>query len=299
MSSAFAFNVVEMNGTALTGIRSPNFQRRENYSPVGTDGTLHQTSNAIIRTAPMVSFQTIAVRALITALNGSTDLYMKLLNGSTGMRLIGLQTATATTGYLSTASHASRLGPNGQVYLAGLSWTPGNVLVADVDAYFLSTDGTTDPITVGSTTALPTLSVNTEQLVMSSLVIGGLTITNCSNWTLSIAHQCENNDEAICYSTGLPHPVLLRQAGVGGQTEIAMTCDTLDLNGSVTTSGTGVAVFKTVNPVGVGVSSNTTTVTVNGGLIREGEISGQPGGRRITVRGTYNGSNLPLVIANA
>ncbi len=297
--SAFAFEVVQLNGSSLTGIRSPNYQRREQYAPVATDGTLHQTSNAVIRAAPMASFQTIAVRALITALNDSSDLYMKALNGSTGLRMIGLQTAPAGPGYLATSSHASHTAANGQVYLSGLSWSPGDVLVADVDAYFLSTDGTTDPVSFSAATALPTLSVNTEQLVMSSLVIGGLTITKITNWNLSIVHQCENNDDAICFSTGLPFPTLLRQAGVGGQTEIVMTCDTLDLNGSITTSGTGVAVFKTVNALGVGVSSNTTTVTVNGGLIRTEEVQGKPGTRRISVRGTYNGTNLPLVIANA
>lgn len=297
--TGFNFSVVKLNGTALVGIRSPDYQRREKYAPIGTDGTLHQTSNAVIRTAPMASWQTIAVRALVAILNGSTDLPMKAHDATNGLEMIGMQINSAGPGYDATAIHASRKAPRGQTYLSGLSWSPGDVLVASCDSYFISAAGGTDPVTISSTTALPTLSVNTQQLTLTSLVIGGLTITRVQSWEMSIGHKCENNDESVCYNTGLPHPILLTQAGVNGQTEFTMTVDTLDLNGAVTAAGTAVAVFSTINPLDVGVTAVTTTATLNGSLIREEAIQGQPGGRRITVRGTYNGTNLPFALANS
>lgn len=293
----FAFDLVRFNGTVLGGIRSPSYQRREKRAPIGTDGTLHQTGNGVIRAAPMASFGTIAVRTLAGILDGSTDAPMKAMNGSTGLELIGAALNTAAPGYSASSIHASRLAASGQLCLSGMSWSPGDVLEAQCDGYAIAAAGGTDPF-VASSIALPTLPTNQEQLVLSSLIIGGLTILRASSWNLSIAHHCENQDES-CYNTGLPFPIQLMQAGVGGQTEFRMEADILDLTGSITSSGTAVAVFTQINHLGVGLDTETLTVTLANCLIREEGISGRPGGRKIIADATFNGSTKPLTLAAA
>jgi hypothetical protein len=293
-------NYIRLNGSPLIGVRNPNFQRRETYSPIGTDGTLHQTSNAVIRGAPMISLETIAVRTLIGLLNDSDDTPMKAFDGANGIDMIGLLSSQAVPGYETDASHARRQMKRGQIYLSGLQWSPGEVLVASLDAFGVSQidEGNVDPVTVASNVAFPTLSLNEEQLVLTALTVGAQEITQTKSWSLAITHQAENNDEAICFNTGLPFPVQMREAGVGGQLEFIATIEILDVNVVIPSSGTMVAEFQTLSPLGVGVSGDTTTVTLNSSLIREEAIEGTPAGRRITIHGTYDGVNLPLTIEN-
>jgi hypothetical protein len=56
-----------------------------------------------------------------------------------------------------------------------------------------------------------------------------------------------------------------------------------------------------LNHLGVGVSANTATVTINGAFARQRRIDGPRGtaARRIEIFGTFDGSNRPLTIATA
>lgn len=295
----FAFSLVRLNqaATCLGGIREPNFQRRQSYKRGELDGSLHATSQHAIRTAPMARFQTVAARALNALLTGSSELPMVALDGTNGIELIGGQINASGPGYAAGTVHARRKMASGQLYLAGLDWSPGDVLVATAEAFGIAAAGGTDPVT-SDTIAAPTIPVNTEQLVLSSLTLGGLTIPRCASYSVQVQHQAENNDEEVCYNLGLPHPVMMRTAGVGGPTEVTATIEAADLTGTPTVAGTCTAVFTALGVNAVGLGANTLTVTLSNCLIQEEEIQGRPGRRRFVARATFNGTTRPLTLAN-
>lgn len=303
MASSFAFNLVRLNSAVATacmlGIRNPDYQRRDVRAPRADDGTLHQTTTAVRRTAPMARFGTVAVRTLAGVLSGSSELPMVALDGSNGLEMIGGKINSAGPGYLATSTHARRVAITGQLYLAGLNWRINDVLEAACEAFFYAAAGGTDPVTAG-VVALPTPALNTEQLVLTALTIGGTAFGDgCVSAGFSIAHQCENNDEEICYNAGLPHPVALKQAGVGGASEIVGSFETVDLSTAVPASGTVVATFTLLAPLGVGIGSTGITVTLNTCLLREEEIPGQNGQaakRKISAYPTFNGTNRPITV---
>jgi len=294
----FAFSLVKLNGSLLTGISSPTYDRRESHSPLGDDGTLHQTGDGVIRAAPMARFTTKAIRALFIALGTTGQVPFVALDGTNGIELIGTKISTTAPGYDATSVHASRKGPKGELYLKSLRYSPGDVAEAECEAFFFSSAGGTDPITV-ATVALPTLAANTEQLVLSALTIGATPITKLRSFEVSIDHRGENNVQDHCYDSGLPFPVLTTKAGVNGQTEIIVTIETTDLTTSYA-NGTVTAAFTVVNNLGIGLAATTATMTINGSIVREDAISGakgQAGGRRISIRGTFDGTNRPCTIA--
>lgn len=298
--TAFNFSLAALNGTTLTGLRSARLDRRETQSPIGTDGTLHQTSAAVIRAAPMASLTTISVRALLAILGTSGQVPFVALNGSTGLVMYGPKISTTGPGYDGSTVHKTCTAANGMLFLDRVSWSPGQVAEATASVFFTSSSGSTNPV-ADSTAALPTLPVNTEQMVLSSLTINATSVSRCASLEVAIAHRAENNDEAVCYNQGLPYPILLTQAGVAGQTEIMVTIDTLDLT-TAFTNGTVVIGFTSLSHLGVGLGSNTATITINGVLAREQEIageSGQPARRQILIRGTFDGTNRPLTVATA
>jgi hypothetical protein len=240
------------------------------------------------------------MRSLFSVLNGSA-LPFVALNGSTGLVMYGGQLLTTGPGYQGNGNHLSLTALNGQVFLSSVTWSPGSVAKATADCYFRSTAGGTDPVTAASNANLPTLSVNTEQLVLSALTLGGSSVTRVANLSININHQCENNDEAICYNTGLPHPILLKEAGVGGQTEISATVETLDLTTSFS-AGSLVATFTALSNTGVGLASNTATITLSNCVVRTRDIPGQQGGpgvRAMDIRATYDGITQPVTVAVA
>jgi len=295
----FSFSLVRLNqaSTCLGGIRAPSFVRRPAYRRGEDDGTIHATSQHANRVAPMARFQTVAARALNALLVGSSELPMVALDGTNGLELIGGQIATAVPGYLGTTSHARRQAISGHVYLAGLDWSPGDVLVSTAEAFAIAANGTTDPFPA-TIVALPTVPVNTEQLVLSSLTLGGLAITRCASYSVQVTHQAENNDDGICFNLGLPFPVMLKTAGVGGTSEVVITIECDDLTGTPTVAGACTAVFTALAVNGVGLGTAIMTVTGNNCLIQEEEIQGRPGRRRFTARATWDGTTRPLTCVN-
>ncbi len=299
---AFAFNKVRVNSsTLLTGVTSPSAEQRETQKVLAADGTLHQTGAGVIRRAPKIGFQTVSVIAAFTLLGTGDEIPYLALDGSNGIEAIGGKINPAAPGYLGTSTHASRKMIGGAIVLAALSWSPGDVVRVTLEAYGFSVNGTTAAM-AEATIAAPTEVQNTEQMVVSTITLAGVSITRAASVELAVTHQVENNDEEICYSLGLPEPVALKQPGVGGQTEVILTVETLDLTTALTTAGTCTVVMTRLNHNGVGYDTETATVTLNSALIREEVVRGEDsraGKRRITCRGTFDGTNRPLTITTA
>jgi hypothetical protein len=299
---AFAFNKVRVNSTTLlTGVSSPTAEQRETQKPLMTDGGLHQTGSGVLRRAPKIGFSTISVIAAFTLLGTGDEIPYVALNGSNGIEAIGGKINPDAPGFLGTSTHASRKMISGALVLSALSWTPGDVVRVTLEAFGISANGTTAAM-AESTIAAPTEVQNTEQLVVSAITLAGVSVTKASSVNLAVTHQVENNEEEICYSLGLPEPVALKQPGVGGQTEIILTVETLDLTTALTVTGTCTVVMTRINHLGVGYDTETATITLNNALIREETVTGEDGRaakRRITCRATYDGSNKPLTLATA
>jgi hypothetical protein len=298
--TAFAFNLVRLNNTLLSGVRQPDFQRREKYAPLETDGTLYQTSRPVIRAAPMAGFTTVAFRALVQSLTATSGIPYTLLDGTNGLELIGAKINPTSPGYDSTVSvHARRQHLNGLLMLKGISWRPGDVAEASVEAFFTSAAGGTDP-TVGTSITLPAIPTGTEQLVLSGITMPGGTIsaTRVTGFDLSINHQVENNDDAICFNTGLPFPILLKQPGVGGTAEIGLSLEVLDLTGTLA-NGAVSAVFTRLAHNGVGLTTGTVTIALANCQIREAGIGSKPGARKLDIFPTFDGTTAAFTATAA
>ena len=298
--TAFAFNLVRANNTLLTGIRQPNYQRRPKYAPLDNDGTLYQTSRPVIRAAPMASFSTVAMRAMVQALTATSGIPYLALDGTNGLELIGAKIGSNVPGYDPTASvHARRQHLSGMAMVSGISWRPGDVAEMSMEAFFTATTGSTDP-TVITPITLPAIPVGTEQLVLSAITMPGGTISaaRCVSYDLSINHQVENNDESMCYNTGLPFPVLLKQPGVGGTAEIGLSLEVLDLTGTLA-NGAVSAVFTRLAHNGVGLTTGTVTVALANCQIVEVEIRGKPGVRKLEIFSTWDGTTAACTLTAA
>lgn len=297
--TAFAFEMVRVNGSVLLpGCSSPSAEQREMRKPLASDGTLHQTGNGVIRRAPKIAFQSLAVIAAFDLLGTGDEVPYLALDGTNGIEAIGAKINTVGPGYLGTSTHASRKMISGGLVLTGLSWTPGDVARVTLEAFGVSANGTTAAMS-NAEIAAPTLAVNTEQLVVSGISLAGVAITRAASVDLSITHQVENNDEEICYSLGLPEPVLLKQPGAGGQTEFTLTVETLDLTTALTSAGTCTVTLTKIKDLDVGYDTETALVTLNNCLVREEMVRGEggrPGKRRIVCTATFDGTNKPLTI---
>ena len=289
--SAYGLQAVTIDSTVLSGIKSYSFDRRERMLDAQTDGTLHQTFHAAKRAAPKVDFSTVAVESLMGLLTGSLDAPMK--NIATAADFIFALQASATPGYGGT--HRGIRLTKGHIYLTGLKWAPGgDGLEAACSAFGLSADGTTDPVTL----ITPTLPVVTpaEVFTLTSLTLGGQTVTKCQNLDIGIDPKGENNVEDVCYDLGLPFPKEMAVAGAAGPIEVSATVELLDQAVAPTTSGTLVAVF-TQFAFGATLAVNTLTVTINAAQIREeSRTAGRPSSRRFKVLGRHDGTNRPLTI---
>jgi hypothetical protein len=295
--TAFSFEMVRVNGsTLLPGCSSPSADQRENIRAIGSDGTLHQTGAGVLRRAPKIGFQTIAVIAAFSLLGTGDEVPYLALDGSNGIEAIGAKINSSAPGYSGSSDHASRKMTSGAIVLSALDWSPGDVVRVTLEAFGISANGTT-PAMASSTIAAPTLALNTQQLVVSAVTVTGTTLTRVASVNLSVGHQVENNDEEVCYSLGLVEPTMLKQPGVGGQTEIVLTIETLDLTTAITANGTVTVVMTQINHLGVGYDTETATITLNNCIVREESISGKK--RRLICRATYDGTNKPLTIATA
>jgi hypothetical protein len=290
-----AFNLVYINGTAIGGVSSPDYDRREEQKVLGHDGQPLQTGSSVANAFPKASFSTVAARAMLGIVSLSAILPWVVLNGSTGMQMYGLIPNTSGPGYASATLLQAALG---EVYLKGLSWSIGEVVKVEVEAFFLAASpGSSDPV-VQSGVSTPTLPVNFEQLALASIVFGSTTMLNPTSLTLAITHKAENNAKDMCCNAGQPFPIVSIKAGVGGQGEILLDVETADL--TTVYSGTVVATFDTLNSLGVGLGTTGLTMTMASTITRVQNIKGADGNvakRSIQVRATWNGTTNPLTFA--
>lgn len=294
-----AFNYVAVNSTALGGVTNPHLDRREKQKPLENSGNIHQTGSSVISAAPMFSFTTIAVRALVTLIGTSAQLPFLALDGSNGVQLIGLVPALAGPGYASGSVHPQQQAVAGDLYIKALRWSIGEVLTADVEGFPIdaSGDGADDPFD-GTLVAAPATVLNAEQLTLGGVTANGTAVNGITSIELSVGHKGENNEPEICNNSGLPFPVVTKKAGIGGSSEIILTIETTDMAASL--SGVVVLTFYVLNPLGVGQGSTGITLSLSGTIIRPVDFKGsdgQAGKRQLSVRATYNGSTKPLTLA--
>lgn len=248
----------------------------------------------------MARLSTVAVRTLFSTLGTGDEVPFVALNGSTGLVLYGGMILTTGPGYAASGSHKSITALNGFVFLERVSWSVGSIAEAEVSVYFKTSSGGTSPVTIATNATLPTVPNNTEQLVLTACTLNSVSQTSLLSAEVTISPRAENNADE-CFALGLPYPTLVTQAGPGGQTEVIATLEMTDLTATVG-SGALVLTFTALNALGVGVGSNTATLTVNGVLARDQVIQGDNGGparRRVEIRGTWDGSNKPVTIATA
>ena len=291
----YGLEAVILDGTTLTGCKGFSLDQREKRTTQGADGTLHQTFHNVQRKAPKVDFSTLAAKQLLSVLTTSLDVPMK--NIGTAVDFNFSRQDDTKPGKNATGHVGSRF-TKGHVYCSGFKWSPGgDGLEASCELFGLSSNGTTDPITdITPTLVSPT---SAESFTLTSLTVGGVAVTKCQAYDLSIAHQGENNDESLCYNLGLPMPTMMKVAGAGGQIAIGGSIELLDQSISPATSGTIVAVF-TQTAFGGTLGSATVTLTINAAMIREDTKTaqqGSPGIRRFAFMGRHDGTNRPLTWA--
>lgn len=296
---SFAFNVVRFNNTLVAGVQAPTFERREEFLEAGNDAQMHLTTSVVSRAAPKASWSMLAIRALATLLGTGDEVPYVAMDGTNGLELIGAKRNTDGVGYLTGTVHPRRRGVAGILALAGVSWARRQAAVARVDAYWQAVaGGATDPITADLTT-LPTLSLNTEQLGLTSFLVGATDLTvKIASFDIAVDHRVENNVDPTSFTAAQPFPTQVVGPGVNGRSRVAVTFETEELDTAVA-NGAIVIQLKVYTHLGVGFGATGVTLTLNSPIVREVALAGEDGStgkRRFQAIGTFDGTNRPLTI---
>lgn len=295
--TAFGIQGVYVNNTQYVGVRGTQFDRGRQFYSDGSDGTVHETHHAIIQARSQAEFTTVAMKTMIAALgtSGTTEFPLVALDTTNGLVMYGAKAATTAPGYDSSSVHMTKTCLNGVVVMESVKWSLGNPAEMMLRALFMSTSGSTDPITTGTSAALPTQAHNTEAFTLSALTINGVAQDTCESVEITVDHKFTQD-----FSTGLPYPIFVSGAGPNGRASIRMTADVRNVSA---TEGTGAvsAVFTNLANGGT-LGANTVTFTFNGPWSLEDTITGgnaSPMTKRLVVRPSYNGSTKPLTWAVA
>lgn len=298
----FAFQVVKLGATILTGIDQISFERRHQMVELGADGNPHTTSVASLRMAPKATFRTAAMDALanVMTLSGATYYGVPYFtHASGGAQFIGDKAGTVP-GWAASTVHAQRSFAAGLTVLSGIDWSAGDIARMSCDSFALSSDGSTTPITETGIAAVT--PVGAEQMTLQSATVAGVDLTTgAASLRISVDHRVENNVEAQCFKAGLPYPVALAMPGPNGPTRIEAEFETTDLTTALTAQGDMVFVFAVITARGIGLSATTLTVTLKTGYVVEESIPGERGQaarRRIRGVATFDGTNQPLTLAS-
>jgi hypothetical protein len=285
-----------INGTAIKSCRSRGVDRRIRAFSAGLDGTLHQTMHNAIRTAPLTTFQTLDLGALLGVLT-NVESPMVALNGSTGLNMVWPKGNSAAPGDASGSVHRSEIMASGACYLDGISWTPGDAAEAACSVFGLNALGTTDPVVTSNTAALPTAVYPDIAYVLTAFTVNSVSITELARFDLRLAHGAKNDDEAHCYLHGKPHPTSVLHPGAGGQIAMELNFETGDL-GATVGLGNIVATFTPLAPGAVGTGGTAKTLTmVPGLLIESGPTDGAPSRRSFRCLLKHDGTNRPLTVS--
>jgi hypothetical protein len=297
----FAFNVVRLNNGLYAGVMAPEFDRREDRLKAGNDAQPHLTTATVHRAAPKASWMQLAGRQLFTSLGTGDEVPYVALDGTNGLELIGAKRASDGVGYAAGTVHARRRGISGVLALASVSWKPRTPMTFGVETFFISSAGATDPIGAGDLTTLPTLSLNQEQLGLSSVLFGAVEwAPKCAGFDIGIEHRIENNVDPTCFNAAQPFPVQAIGPGIAGPSEVSFSFDTEDLDTAVGTPTSITITGLVYNHLGVGLGATGITITLSKPLLREQKIPGADGSaarRQIIATPTYDGTTKPITIA--
>lgn len=281
-----------LNGTVLLNVTDVKINRREKTAVVDQNGNLHASFATIRQASPSIDFTCGDLKSLLVTKLNNADLPM-VAHATGGLVVIAPLGNTAAPGFITGALQAALA--TGQTFCNGISWSVGNAAMAACTGYGTSADGTTDPLVV-SAPASPAQTARGTEYTLQSLTVGGVSITDCTNFDLQIGNKA-TNDAPGCFLNGLPFPTSVRSAGGMGATEITGTITFLDLT-TAFANGTIVAVFAEKADGAPGVTANTVTVTLNTSLVMAQDRSGgTPSQRTIRFIATHDGTNRPLTIA--
>lgn len=281
---------INLNGTQFPGVSGFQFDAGQEVDAGGLDGLQHVTMLHEILKKPMADLQTRSLKAMLAALNDSTDLPQKAFNGTTGLQMILGKAASGSPGYASGSVHTQRMFPRGLIYLAGLSWSKGGKGEYSLKALARGNgDGLTASVTE-SLVALPSQPATDFGFGLYELTCGGDVITTAESLELSIEPNYEHE-----YLVDLPEPVDIVGAGVRNPLAIQLRADIGDVDLG---DGTGtVSMTFRRYAQGGGFGSDGVVFTLNGVWSSEQGLGGRtnsPGSRSLLVRTRYDGVTKPL-----
>jgi hypothetical protein len=294
MSSLYAATAVHFNTTVLAGITKSMHDFRYKDKRIGNSGSTHIRTATIEKSAPIINFSTYSVASLLAILNNLDCPCVNL----TGAGLVKYSIRGNPNGPgLDSTGHGKAAMATGQAYLNKLSWGIDSYLQADVTAYGVSADGTTNPL-VESTIATAFLPVLPEEelLTLVSATYGGTDfLPGLQSLEVNFDHKAKNDDNT-CYTGGLPHPTRIVTAGVGGPIEITGSFETNDLSLSIvpTTEYTLAFGFK---PFAFGGTLGTVkTLSILLAMVKqdaEDLATASPGNQKFSFVGTVTASTYP------
>lgn len=293
---AFALQYITNDTTDIHGIESQNYDPRLEAAAEASDGLLHIAGRHFHAAAPMLSFRSRDLQSLATLLDGNADAPYIALAGN-GLQWYAADMSTTAPGYKAGSEHNKYAATSGALVLDRLSWAHGQHAVCECSAFFLSGDGTTAPVST-STVSLPTQAAWTSGYRLTSLTVGGSSVTTgFVSLELTVAHGVENNVPDTCRSLGLPYPTQLAMPGAHGQIDMQMIVEVQDLDISPT-SGDVSATFTEVDEGGF-LDADTVQLSFNGEIepvLPHGGDHGQPLTTTLRCLGTWDGTNKPLSI---
>lgn len=281
--SRFATTVVA--GTTLTGMQDVTYQRRPQRFSLGASGTLHQTFHSIQREAPTLAIRTTGLQEVVSLLTGSSDAPM--ISGQVTALLA--RTAAASPAYDAGATaHVLLTAALCETYLREVSWSDGSPAMASLEAYPISSDGTTDPV-IESAAPAPGVVTPVEAYTLTGCTLNAVNL-DPESVTLAINPRADNGARE-CYRMGLPFPTFCTKAPLAGPIEISATIETPLVSAAI---GAGALVMTfTQMAQGGRLGGDTIVFTLNAGLPL---VDGVGPVRRFTYHARANGATRPLTI---
>lgn len=288
--SRFGIQAIQLNGTIFGGVQGAQYDAGSEVDTAGLDGLQYETMHHETAKKPTVDITTRNLKAIIAALNGSTDLPQLTLDGTNGLLLVGGKSAANAPGYASGSVHVSRRMLRGVIYLAGVRWSLGGKAELSLRALGKGAGtGIDNPITE-SLIALPSQPTPDFGFTLSALTINGSAIAAVNSVDLAIEPNYDFE-----YLAGNPTPVDISGAGVRKEMSISLRADIGDADIG---AGTGVcSLVFTRYAQGGGYGTDTVTFTLNSRWSQEQSFGGQsnsPASRNLLVRTRWDGTTKPL-----
>lgn len=289
---------VKLNGTTLGGIFSNKVGAVRDVFRRATDGSLHHTLQYDRKRSGAAEFKTVNIGAMLTLLNGSTDLPALKMNGTTGYQGYFAKAADGLPEIASGTVHELATGIEGTVWMDSLDWSEGGDFEASLRGIFGSSNGTVEPLAY-TQVAAPTIPTNTTAYDLTSATVANGAAVDVDSLSLRF-------DPKLGVKR---HPGSVLARGVvsdGSPIDISCTVGIKDLSylRSLTPAGvtTDFAFVLTKRANNGGLGSSTVTITLNGEwtLPEDGSASvGQDGSASVLILPSYDGSNKPVTWAVA